>query len=96
MINKSVAGNARLVVIGLREAAIDNHKLAARLDGILATTGMNGNVAVDDVAGLALYAKGIENAVANLLAVAQLEVVALLLLIGLLVAKEIALEGGHL
>ena len=96
MINEGVAGNARLVVIGLRKTAIDNHKLAARLDGIFAATGMNGNVAVDDVAGLALYAEGIKYAVANLLAVAQLEVVALLLLIGLLVGKEIALEGGHL
>ena len=96
MINKSVAGNTRLLVIGLGETTINHHEFAARLDGILAATGMNGNVAVDDVTGLTLYAEGIENAVANLLAVAQLEVVALLLLIGLLVAKEIALEGGHL
>ena len=96
VIDQGVASDTCFVVIGLAEAAIDHHEFATSLDGILATTSMNGHVTIDDVACLAFYAKGIENAVAHLSAVAQLEVVALLLLKGLLISKEIALEGGHL
>ena len=84
------------MVIGLRESAIYHHKFATCLDGILATAGMYGHVTIDDVASLTLNTECIEYTIANLLVVAQLEVVTLLLAVGFLVLKEITLKGGHL
>lgn len=52
--------------------------------------------AVDDVPVGSLHAKGIHDGVYYLLIVAQLEVVAFLLAVGLLVGYEVTLEGGHL
>ena len=53
-------------------------------------------MAVDDVAVGACHAEGIENGVDNRLVVAQLEVVAFMLLVRGLVFYEIAFEGRHL
>ena len=57
---------------------------------------MNGNVAVDDMAILALYTKSIEDAVYNLLRITHTEVVAFLLLEHHLVCQEVAFKRGHL
>ena len=96
VVHQRVAGNARLLVVGLREATIDHHELAIGLDGGLALAHLHGHMAIDDVAVVACNAKGVHDAVANLLVVAQAEVVALLLLVGLLRLDEIAFKGGHL
>ena len=45
---------------------------------------------------LTFYLEGIQDAVADLCRVAQLEVVTLFLFIGFLIFQEIALEGSHL
>ena len=36
VIDERIAGNARLGVVGLGEAAVDDHEAASRLDGVLA------------------------------------------------------------
>ncbi len=96
VVDEGVAGDAGLVVVGFRETAVDDHQPSACLDGVLALGGVDGHVAVDDVAVVAFHLEGVEDAVADLGGVAKLEVVALLFLVGLLVFEEIALEGGHL
>ena len=96
MINQGIAGNARLVVVGLGETAVDDHQLTICLDRILALQGAHWHVTIDDVAVLAVKSEGIHDVVYHLFVVAQLEVVAFLLLMGLLVGDEIALEGSHL
>ena len=49
VVDKGVASDACLLVVGLRETAVDDHETTAGLDGILAGSGMNRHVAVDDV-----------------------------------------------
>ena len=96
MINEGVAGNTGLFVISLCETAIDDHQFATRLDGALALADMDGDVAVDDVAILALHLKLVEDAVGRGLVVTQGIVEALVLLVGLLLGQEVTLEGSHL
>ena len=54
------------------------------------------DVAVDDVAILALHLKLVEDAVGRGLVVTQGIVEALVLLVGLLLGQEVTLEGSHL
>ena len=96
MIDERVAGNARLLVVGLGETAVDDHQLAVGLYRVLAASGMHGHVAVDDVAVGMAHLEGVENPVHHFFVVSHLEIVALILLVGLGVFKEITLEGGHL
>ena len=70
MINEGIASNARLVVIGFRETAIDDHQSTASLDGVLAFGGMNGNVSIDDMTVQAFYLESIEDAITDLCRVA--------------------------
>ena len=96
VIYQGVAGDARLIMVCLGESAVDDHQLAVRLDRVLALGGAHGHVAIDDVAVRTGNAKFVHDVVDDLLLVAQQEVVALLLLVGLLVGDEVALKGGHL
>ena len=96
MINKSVTGNAGLLVIGLCKTTVDDHQLTSRLDRILAGTDLHGHMTVDNMPVRASDTEGIHDLLANLLIVAQLEVVALMFGMGLLVFYEIALESSHL
>ena len=82
MIYQRIAGNARRGMISLREAAVNHHQFAIGLDGILALGSMYRHMAIDDMAIVALALEGIENPVANLLRVAQLEVISFFLLEG--------------
>ena len=96
VVDKGVACDTGLAVVGFREAAVDDHQASAGLDGVFTLGSMNGHVTVDDMAVLALHLEGIKDAVADLGRVAQFEIVALLFFIRILVTEEIALEGGHL
>ena len=83
-------------MVGLGEAAIDDHQASAGFDGILALRHMNGYVAIDDMTIGTFYLEGIEDTVAHLGRITKFEVVAFLLMIRFLVGEEIAFEGGHL
>ena len=96
MIDQGVARNTRLAMIRLGESSIDDHQFAIGFDGVLTFGGMDGNVAVDDVAVGACHTECIKDAVAYFFGVAQLEIVAFLLFIGLAVSKEITLKRSHL
>ena len=74
VIDERVAGDACLGMIGFGKTAVNDHELSARLDGILALRGMDGYVTVDDMAVVALYPKGVEDAVTYFLVVTELEV----------------------
>ena len=96
MVDKCVSGYARLLMISLRETAVYNHKLAVGLDRILAIAYMHRHMTVDDVTVGARNLEGIHNVVYNLLVVAQLEVVAFLLVVRSLVGYKVAFECSHL
>ena len=96
VVDEGVAGDARLMVVGLGETAVDHHKASASLDGVLTFRGVDGHVTIDDVTVHTFHFEGVEDTVADLCGVTQLKVVALFFLIGLLVAEEIAFEGSHL
>ena len=70
VIDKGVAGNTSLLMVCLRETAVDNHKLAVGLNWILAVAYMYRHMAVDDVAIGACNLEGIHYVVYNLLVVA--------------------------
>ena len=65
VIDECVASDACRVVVCFGKAAVDDHKHSVGLDGVLALTGMNGNVAVDDVPCFAFHAEAVEDAGAN-------------------------------
>lgn len=96
VVDQRVARNARLLVVGLRESAVDHHQFSIGLDGILAAHHMHGDVAVDDVAVGSRHSKLVHNHLGGLFFLAQREVVALFLLVGLLFLEEVAFEGCHL
>ena len=96
VIYQRVAGDTRFGLIGLGEAAVNHHELAAGLDGILTLDGLDGHVAVDDVTVLALNAELVKNHVNHFGVVAHGVVEALDLLVGILVGNEVALKGRHL
>ena len=96
MVNQRISCNTRFLMISLRESSVNHHQFAIGLDGIFTLRGMNGNVAVDDVAIVASNAKSIENTVAHFFVVAQLEIGSFFLFERFFVAQEIALEGSHL
>ena len=96
VVNKRVSGNSCLLMVCLREAAVDNHQLAVGLYRILTTHHMHGHMAVYYVAHTPGHAVCVKYVVAHLLVVTQLKVVAFLLLVRFLVLKEITLEGSHL
>lgn len=96
MVDKCVSGYARLLMISLREASVNNHKLAVGLDRILAIAYMYGHMTVDNMTIFAFHPESVHYIVDYLLIVAQLEVVALLLVVCRLVGYEVALEGSHL
>lgn len=96
VVDQCVASDARGLVVGLREATIDDHQSAIGLDGILTLGSMNRHMAIDDVAVVASDAKGIENVVDHLSVITQAEVVAFLLMPRLAVGEEVALIGCHL
>ena len=48
--DKCVAGDARFGVVGAAETAIDDQQFAVGADGLLALGGLDGRMAVDDVA----------------------------------------------
>ena len=85
VIYQRITGNTRLLMVSLRESTINHHQFAFSLDGILTLRGMNGHMTVDDMAIRSLDTKGIENTVADLLIVTQLEIIAFLFFVGLLV-----------
>lgn len=96
VIHKCISGNACFLVVGFAEPTVYHHQLAICLYRILTAPGMYGYVAVDYVAVVAGHSEGVENTVAHLFGVAELEVVALFLGVCLLVGEEITLECGHL
>ena len=96
VVDQCVAGNTCGLVVGLREATIDDHQSAFSLDGILTLGSMNRHVAIDDVAVVASDAKGIEDVIYHLPVITQAEVVAFLLMPRFAVGEEVALIGSHL
>ena len=95
VVDERVACDACRIVIGLGESAVDDHQSAVCFDGAFAACYAYGHMPVDDVSMAAFDAKSIEDSVAYLGVVAQLVVVAFLLLVRPFVTKKIALEGGH-
>ena len=63
MVNQCISCNTRFLMISLRESSVNHHQFAIGLDGIFTLRGMNGNVAIDDMAIVASNAEGIENTV---------------------------------
>ena len=50
VVNQSIAGDAAGGLIGPAEAAVDDDELSATLDGAFALLGLDGDMAVDDMA----------------------------------------------
>ena len=96
VIDQGITGDTGLVVIGFRETTIDDHQLAICLDRVLTLGRSHRYVTIDDMTVGARHPKGIHDVVDDLLAVSQLEVIALFLLVRLLVGDEVTLEGSHL
>ena len=88
VIDKGVAGNTSFLMISLRETTVYNHKLAVGLDRILAIAYVHRHMTFDDVTVGARNLESIHNVVYNLLVVAQLEVVAFLLVVRSLVGRS--------
>lgn len=76
VVDKGVAGNARLAVVGFAEPTVNDHQFSVGLYWVFAVLCVYGHVAVYDVAVAAFHFEGIEDAVAHSFGVAQLEVVA--------------------
>ena len=70
VVDQRVAGNASLLVVSLRETAVDDHQLAVGLDRVLTTTHLDGHVTVDDMTVLSCHAKGLKDVIADGLVVA--------------------------
>ena len=96
VIDQGITGDTGLVVIGFRETTIDDHQLAICLDRVLTLGRSHRYVTIDDMTVGSRHPKGIHDVVDDLLAVSQLEVIALFLLVRLLVGDEVTLEGSHL
>ena len=57
---QSIAGDTCFQVISLGEATVDDHQLAIRFDRVLALQGLDRDMAVDDVAVLALHTEFVQ------------------------------------
>lgn len=95
VIDQCVASNARRVVVGFGKTTVDDHQHAVCLDGILALAGMDRNVAVDDVACLALHTEVVQQVGTHLGILTKLIVCAFLLVVRDGIGKEIPLESRH-
>lgn len=76
VVDECVACDAGCGVVGFGESSVDDHESSVGLDGVFALGCMYGYVSVDDVSVVALDFKGVEYVVADVLVVAELEVVA--------------------
>ena len=94
--DERIAGDAGGGVVGLGESAVDDETDAFGTDGRLALVGAYGHMTVDDMGAVLVEAEFAEDGLANLLAVGEFEEGTLLLLVEVLVADEVTLEGGHL
>ena len=95
VVDERIAGDAGGALVGLAEAAVDHQQLAAALDGALALFGLDGHMAVDDVAVLALQAKLPQQLFTDVGVFVEAVVGVFGLGPGVLVGDEAALEGGH-
>ena len=95
VVDQRVARDAAGGLVGLAEAAVDDDQPAAALDGALALLGLDGDVAVDDVAVGALQAELPQQHLAHGGVVVQRVVGVLGLRPGTLVPDQPPLEGGH-
>ena len=96
IVYQRVARNARGLVVGFGESAVDDKTLAARPHRRFAVSGADGDVSVDDARFFGVESKFAHNVVAGVGVVGEDVVRTLLLLAELLVVDEITLESGHL
>ena len=82
-------------MIGLGEAAVDDHQFAVGFDGCLSAPYAYRDVAIDDVAVLPRDPERIENHVADFLVVPQSVIIPFLFGMGGFVLQEIAFESSH-
>ena len=95
IVDQRIASDAAGGLIGLAEAAVDDQQPAAPLHGALPFLGLDGDVAVDDVAVGALQAELPQQRLADLRVVVELVVDVFGLGPGGLVGEETPLKGGH-
>ena len=95
VVDKGVSGDASGLLIGLAEAAVDDQKPAAAFSGTLPLLGLDGDMAVDDVAVGALQTELLQQGLAHRRVIVELIVDVLGLGPGGLVGDEAPLKGGH-
>ena len=95
IVDQRIASDAAGGLIGLAEPAVDDDEPAAALDGALALLGLDGDMAVDDMAMGTLQAKLLQDALAHLRVVIKGVVAVFGLGPGALILDEPPLKGGH-
>lgn len=70
MIDERVARNAGLLVVGLRESAVDNHQFSVRLNRVLAIAYVYRHMSVDDMSVLAYNIESVHYIVNDLFVIA--------------------------
>ena len=95
VVDEGIARDTAGGLIGAAETAVDDDKLAAALDGAFALLGLDGDVAVDDMAVGAFQSKLLQDLLADGGILIEGVIGVLGLGSGALILDEAALEGGH-